>query len=85
MSGSEILARAIDVIINPLIILIFAAGFVLFLWGLVVFMANTDSSEERKKGTQHMLWGIVGMFIMVAVYSIIAMVLNTFGVPTPKL
>ncbi len=84
MDGASIMSKIVSVIINPIIMLLFSVGFVLFLWGLVIFMANADSSSERETGVRHMIWGIVGMFIMVASYAIIQVVLNTFGISIPR-
>lgn len=78
------MAKIVSVIINPIIFLLFSVGFVLFLWGLVVFMYNSDDSGGRKEGLQHMIWGIVGMFVMVSAYGIIQVVLNTFGISLPR-
>ena len=75
---SNLIERFVTYIINPAILLVFAAGFLMFMWGLVVFMANVENESKRKEGKSHMLWGIVGMFIMVSVYGIVALLDNTF-------
>ncbi len=72
--------RLVDLIINPLILLVFACGFLLFMWGLVKFIWNSREGEINDDGKQHMLWGIVGMFIMVSVYGIITLITQTFGI-----
>jgi hypothetical protein len=74
----QLLQNFENLIINPLILLIFAAGFFLFTWGLVQFILNLDNESGRQDGVRHMLWGIAGMFIMVAVYGIIGLLNNTF-------
>jgi hypothetical protein len=66
-------------IIIPLIKLLFAAGLVFFFWGLAQFIMNADSDEGRTKGKQHMIWGIVGMFIMIGAYAIINILTNTLS------
>ena len=78
MSSSQLLNSFVTHIINPAILLVFTAGFFLFVWGLVQFIMNLDKGEENKEGKQHMLWGIVGMFVMASVYGIIALLDNTF-------
>ena len=70
-------------IIDPVILLIFSAGVFFFTWGLVQFLFNADSDEGRTKGQQHMLWGIVGVFIMATVFGIVQIILSTFGLPDP--
>lgn len=76
-AASELLNRFVDYIINPAILIVFSAGFFLFVWGLVQFMLNLEKGEIDN-GKRHMLWGIVGMLIMVSVYGIISIIDNTF-------
>jgi len=58
----------------------FALALVLFLWGVFEYIKNADSPEDRQKGTQHIIWGLVGLFIMVSVWTILEIALNTFGI-----
>lgn len=68
-----------NVIINPLIFLIFALALVYFLYGLLKYLLSPDNEEIRKSSKSHMLWGIIGMFIMVSVFGIMTLLLNTVG------
>lgn len=79
-AASEIMNRLNDLIIKPIILLVFAAGFFLFMWGLVTFLWNSKEGEIATDGKQHMLWGIVGMFVMVSVGGILTLILGTFGI-----
>ncbi len=79
-TASQIVERLNDLIIRPLVLLVFAAGFFLFMWGLVMFLWNSKEGEIADTGKQHMLWGVVGMFIMVSVAGIIATITGTFGI-----
>ncbi|MEK7152941.1 MAG: hypothetical protein AAB834_03275 [Patescibacteria group bacterium] len=72
-------------ILNPIIALLFAVALVVFLWGLVEFVASAEGDQGRLRGKQHMLWGVVGMTIMVGARAIILIVTNTFGLPPPDL
>ncbi|MCG3769476.1 MAG: hypothetical protein JW384_00598 [Nitrosomonadaceae bacterium] len=78
--GQNLMDKIVAIIIDPLILLIFSVGFVVFLWGLVEFMRNVESESSRETGKRHMLWGLVGMFIMIAVQGIIAIALDTFDI-----
>lgn len=66
-------------ILNPIITLLFAAALVMFLWGVFQMFSGGDSDDARMVGRQHMIWGVVGLFIMVAVYGILNIVCNTIG------
>src|SRR3989344_2527655 len=72
-SVANIMYRFETYIINPAILVVFALGFMLFVYGLVAFLWKPN------EGKQHMLWGIVGMLIMVSVYGILELLDNTFG------
>ncbi len=73
------------VIIDPLLALLFAAALLIFLWGVVQFLGGVNAeSDAKEEGKQHMLWGIIGMFIMVAALAIIRLVTSTFGLTIPK-
>jgi len=68
------------VIINPLIYFLFALAVIYFLYGLVKYLLNPENEELRTSSKSHMLWGIFGMFIMVAVFGIMNLLLTTIGV-----
>src|SRR6185436_17321654 len=74
------LVKAINkVLINPFIVLLFSIAFVYFLYGVVLYVINADSQDARKTGKQHMLWGIIGMVIMISVFGIMQILVNTFS------
>lgn len=73
--------RNVDkLIINPLIILLFALAVAYFLWGIFEFLSNAENEEKRTTGKTHMLWGIIGIAIMMGVYVILNIILNTLGI-----
>ena len=78
-SLDSIILKANSLIVNPLIILMFSFALVGFLWGVKDYIAGADDQEARSKGAQHMLWGIVGMTIMVSTFAIMRLVLQSFG------
>ena len=67
----QFITNLATVILNPLIRLMFAVAIIYFLWGVFVFIKNADSETERTKGAQHILWSIVGLSIMIGVYTIL--------------
>ena len=67
-------------VINPLIAILFAAAMVYFLYGLLVFILNAGNEAKRTEGKSHLMWGLIGMTIMVSTYAILAMGLRTVGV-----
>lgn len=78
-SAEVLLRKIVDNIVTPIIYLIAALAVVYFLWGVFVFIQNADNPEKRKEGFNHMIWGIVGLFIMVSAKGIISIILRTMG------
>ena len=66
-------------IINPLILLMFGVAMIVFFWGVIQFISSADNDSKRNEGKQHLLWGIIGLFIMVAVYGILNLVIDTIS------
>lgn len=79
-AAQELAGKLSDLVINPILILLFGAGALVFVWGLVEYLyALNVKGEQTKEGKQHMLWGIVGMFIMASALAIIKIISNTIG------
>ena len=78
MDVNTLVNNVTRVLINPAILLIFGVALVVFVWGLVQFLINLNvGGKDANTGKQHMIWGIVGMFIMVASYAILKLIQNT--------
>jgi uncharacterized membrane protein YidH (DUF202 family) len=67
-------------IINPLITLLFALAMVYFLYGVFEFISNQENEEKKTSGKSHMLWGIIGITIMMGVWTILGIILSTLNV-----
>lgn len=65
------LVRIGEVILNPIIQLMFMAAVLYFCWGLFIFIANADDDTKRTEGKSHMIWAFVGMLIMVMAWGIL--------------
>ena len=83
MTAIELRDKLISVIITPLLQLFFAVALVVFAWGVVQFLLALNKGGKLEDGKQHMLWGILGMAIMMGAYGIITIVLGTFNVNLP--
>ncbi|MFZ2150216.1 MAG: hypothetical protein WAV15_03590 [Minisyncoccia bacterium] len=69
-----------NTIINPLIIFLFALAMVFFLYGVLEFILNQENEEAKTNGKSHMLWGIIGLTIMMGVWTILGMIIKTFNI-----
>ncbi len=77
----EFLSKIVVEIVNPIILLLSAAAFVLFLWGVFEFVRDAGDQKARETGRQAILWGLVGLVIIFGAYGILNVVLGTFSLP----
>ena len=78
MSVGDVVGRFTTYVIDPALLILAAAGFFFFVWGLVKFLIALSQGGDTKEGKDHMIWGVVGMVIMFSVVGIIALINNTF-------
>lgn len=62
--------------VNPFIAFLFGLAALIFIIGVVEFIANADNEEKRIQGRSHMTWGILGLVIMTAVGGFMWIIVN---------
>ncbi|MHB0978118.1 MAG: hypothetical protein ACYC1K_01795 [Minisyncoccota bacterium] len=45
-----------------------------FFWGLAMYIFNSADEDKRKEGKHIMLWGIIALFVMVAVWGLVGFI-----------
>ncbi len=79
-SFETLLGKIDNTIINPVIEFLFALAIIFFLFGVFEFIMNQANEEKKTSGKSHMLWGIIGITIMLGVWTILHIILNTFNI-----
>ena len=72
------LGRVVTQIVNPIILLLAGAAFVLFVWGVFEFVKNAGDASKREEGRSAIMWGIIGLVVIFGAYGIINIALGTF-------
>ena len=72
------LIQVVTRILNALVALFVLVAVVVFFWGLIKYLLNVG--EEKAKGLQTMIWGIIAIFVMVSIWGIIRILQQTIGV-----
>lgn len=55
-----------------------ALGVVYFVWGVITYVIASDE-EAKKKGRDRMIYGIIGLVVIVGLWGLVRLVTNTFG------
>lgn len=75
MTFKEIVTNSIVPLGDLVILLLYAAAFALFVVGMLRFFTS-GGEEGRKKGKQHMLWGVIGLAVLFAVWGLVKVLLE---------
>ena len=65
-------------ILDFLIPFLITLALVFFLWGLALFILK--AGEEKEKGRDIMIYGIIALFVMVSIWGLVRVLNNTFNV-----
>ncbi len=67
--------------INGIIVpVLFAIAFIVFIWGAFqVFILGATNGKAKDDGKNHMLWGLIGFFVMVSVWGLVNILTGTVG------
>ncbi len=68
----------------PIVGVLVAIALVVFLWGLVLFIARSDEDAAREDGKKRMLWGVVALFVIVAVWGIVSLLGILLGIDSGR-
>lgn len=61
--------------------LLYGIAIVAFIWGMInAFILGSDSDDKRAQGKKLMFWGIIAFVFMTALWGIVALVTNFFGI-----
>ena len=53
-----------------------------FFWGMANFILHAGNTEERKKGRDVMVWGLIALFVILSVAGLVAVLqMSVFGDP----
>ncbi|HCC05605.1 TPA: hypothetical protein DEP58_04905 [Patescibacteria group bacterium] len=74
------LGESLLVVASTLVPILLGIALIVFVWGLLVFIAKADNEQERDAGKQKMFWGIIGLFVLVSVWGIILLMQDIVGV-----
>jgi hypothetical protein len=66
--------------LQPIVPLFVSLAVVIFIYGVITTMLS--DGEKREDGKKFMFWGIIGLFVMVSVWGLVAILQKTFGLET---
>jgi hypothetical protein len=77
MQGEDVLERIVTEIFSPLYGLMVGIAFLYFFYGAFMFIVNMNDPDKRNTGKRHLLYGTIGLFIILSVGGILKL-FNSF-------
>ena len=74
------LIASIGTLVSMLIPVVIAIGLLFFIWGLVVYIMASGDEAAKEEGKRKMIWGIIALFVIVAVWGLVALLGELVGV-----
>jgi hypothetical protein len=85
MFFGQLIARIMQEIINPLIVLVFLIAVAAFGWGMVRYFAAGQGSDQRVHDAKKIMWwGVIGMFVLASMWGIVFLLCDFFGTCQPR-
>ena len=69
---------------NMFTYLLIALAVIFIIWNIVMYFIKGSSDETaRSKAGQSILWGIVGLFVILSIWGLVNILMNTFRTTAP--
>ncbi len=65
-------------ILRNVFILFIAVAFLVFFWGIAKFILHSGDEKAVEQGKRLMVWGVISLFVMVAIVGIISFLQDMF-------
>ena len=79
-AAEGLVARINYAIVYPLISLLIAASVLVFVWGCFQYLYNAEDAAARKQGQRHILFGLIGIVVMLSAMTLLQIAMRTvFG------
>ncbi len=65
-------------LINAIIPFLVGLAVLVIIWGVFNYISGAGDEEKRAQAKQYIIWGVVGVFIMLSVWGLVNVLANTF-------
>lgn len=79
LDGETVFAKVVENIFSPLYQLMVGLAICYFLYGVVKFIIDIRNPEKKTTGKSHLVWGMVGLFIILSIGGILPTINSVLG------
>ncbi len=67
----------VNKVINAIIPFLVGLAVLVIIWGVFNYISGAGDEEKRAQAKQFIIWGVVGVFIMLSVWGLVGILTNT--------
>lgn len=82
LGAIESLLKGVGDLVSLALPIAVALALLFFIWGLAQFILASGDPDAKETGKQRMIWGVVALFVIVAVWGIVGFIGEIFGIDT---
>lgn len=76
----EFMDKFREVILDPFIVLVASAAMLVFIYGCFEYVTRSNDPAGRDQGRKHIMWGIIGLVVIVSAVALLNIFLDTFEI-----
>ncbi|KKT56395.1 MAG: hypothetical protein UW81_C0017G0028 [Candidatus Giovannonibacteria bacterium GW2011_GWC2_44_9] len=69
-----------EIILNRIIPILMIIATIVFLWGVIRYITASGEEEKLAEGRRFIVFGLIGLFVMVAIWGVVRALVSQFGV-----
>ena len=85
ITDANSLTNKITNIGNTIVVLLISFAVIWIIISVVRYLIAGGDNEKRKEGGFRILWGVVGLFVILSIWGLVAILKNTFDTGTNKI
>ncbi len=85
VGNSQSLVGQSNNLLNIVIGVLIALAIIVFIVNVIRFVLNADDEEKRSNAKKYLLWSVIGIAVIIGIFGIATLLLNTFGISNNNL
>ncbi|MEK7194350.1 MAG: pilin [Patescibacteria group bacterium] len=82
LNNLQVLLGSISRLVSAALPIVVGLALLAFFWGLMKFIFAAGNEESKAEGKSIMIYGIIALFVMVAVWGLVGFIAGSLGVQT---
>ena len=75
----SVFQKVVLYLLNPVLQFVTVITILYFLYGIMMYIVQMNNPEKKEDGKRHLLWGSIGIFIILSINGILIMLNSAVG------